>query len=498
MVGNTKLQDIGHGKDCTQDNIATVLKSHGYRTGMVGKWHLSEFDPMTYKYEDSQKQIQGCGFDYVDGLYMENLNYYNESDKRFSHNNEWVTSKAVEFLRHERADDEPFFLYFNPTVPHPFGNVKDALKKYTCKDTPNGVLDEEPVVPKMTAEFSSCREYRKTIFERAGGSTADHDLGTIWVDDSVGALFHTLEEIGELDDTIFLFQIDHGVEAKSTHWENGNRIAQFIHYPKEFGTKGLKFTIPVSTIDIVPTLLDFAGVPNEDRYPVDGHSWRNYLNEKINGFVKDSKTSALVEDSIDSRCLMGELRKHRSLVCDKCHKLIYLNEDSFRQTEHLGYYAGFATGWNKMYFNLCTEDGTYVHYPQLSTETTNKAYEHWDVFRAMNSVLDCMLEKTSPMFEPDYTLSSCSFNAAMDLYRGITAPPALIPTPPPTSYPTRKPPPQLCSDFTSFFVNGVGERDCNWVALRSTNRCITYSEFCPVTCGLCSVNRNAKNWNNNN
>ena len=65
-----------------------------------------------------------------------------------------------------------------------------------------------------------CVNYRNSIFERAGNYTNRHDLGSIWIDDGVGALLHTLKDVGKLDNTIFLFQLDHGIEAKMTNFEN--------------------------------------------------------------------------------------------------------------------------------------------------------------------------------------------------------------------------------------------------------------------------------------
>jgi len=285
------------------------------------------------------------------------------------------------------------------------------------------------------------------------------------VDDSVGALLETLEEIGELENTIFLFQIDHGVEAKNTHWENGNRIAQFVHYPKEFGTGGMKLSVPVSTIDIVPTLLDFANVSPDVRYDMDGVSWRDkYMKENI-------------IPSSNSRCLLSELRKNRSLVCGKCHKLIALLPGN-GQTKLFGSSVGFDTDKTKMYFNLCSKEGEYVDYPANSTESTNVAYSNWGTFNAMKDVLDCFLEKTSPQNPPDYDTSSCSFSEAMDIYRGITTPPAVLPVPTPLgrsrAFSLTISPTQECVDATSFEVVGgpsVGQtRTCAWVELKKELR----------------------------
>jgi len=496
-VPNTKLHDVyGQAKDCTEDNIAAVLKSHGYRTGVVGKWHLSETNSTTYTYENAQDEIKECGFDYVDGLYVENLNFFNNRNISVSHNHEWVTAKAIEFIndtgdKDEKDQKKPFFLYFNPTVPHPSGDVATALQNFTCRQTTNGLLEEEPLVPKMTAEYPSCQAYRDTIFERAGNSTSAHDLGSIWIDDSVGALIHTLKEMGELENTIFLFQLDHGVEAKSTHWENGNRIAQFIHYPNEFGTNGLQMTLPVSTIDVTPTLLEFANVDPDTLYEMDGKSWKNAYKEE----------SGLDVDNFSSRCLMSELRKNRSLVCNKCHKFIKMNE--FGSTTSFGNIVGLATNSDEMYFNLCS-GGKYINYPDNSTEALNVAFETWDIYMTMKDVLNCMLEKMSPLNPPDFSLDICSFSDTKVKYDGISAPPALEPTANPTSSPTLTHSPSFssgpareprCRDASSPFMakgkNAVVQlRDCEWVGSGAkggpgSRRCNKNGDKCPVTCNLC-------------
>ena len=146
-IPTTKLEDHETQKDCTEENLGVAFKNAGYRTGMVGKWHLSRFNDNTYTYPGAVETVQGCGFDYVDGLYIENLvdnadDFGNFHDGSFSHNMEWITHVAIDFinqtadvsalrsyprrsievvlltrkLHHTSLQDEPFFLYFNPTV----------------------------------------------------------------------------------------------------------------------------------------------------------------------------------------------------------------------------------------------------------------------------------------------------------------------------------------------------------------------------------------------
>ena len=97
---------------------AHQLQTAGYATATIGKWHLSSIKDSDYTYDTAVDIVKGCGFDYVDGLYIENLNrepdFDNYSDGSFSHNMEWITSEAIQFIKN--AGDDPFFLYFNPTV----------------------------------------------------------------------------------------------------------------------------------------------------------------------------------------------------------------------------------------------------------------------------------------------------------------------------------------------------------------------------------------------
>jgi len=79
-----------------------------------------------------------------------------------------------------------------------------------------------------------------------------------------------LTDIGILNNTLFLFLIDHGFETKITLFENGNRIAQFIQYPDVI-PPGTKYHTPVLTIDVAATLIDLAGV-GDSLYDMDGIS----------------------------------------------------------------------------------------------------------------------------------------------------------------------------------------------------------------------------------
>jgi len=272
--------------DKTQ-NIPAALKAAGYRTGVTGKWHLQDAgNQATFpSYSESQTHIQESGFDYADGIYVENMNDGKFAGTgTFTHNMEWMTEKAVEFIEGTPAS-QPFFLYFNPTVPH-VPSVLDALNG-ACTDSPNGNLPGEPQVVGMTTG-TTCAAYRSTVKSRGG--TKEADLGSVWSDDALGVLIDTLTRKGILDNTVIIVMMDHGIETKMALFENGARIALSMRYPPLFDG-GMQYSGHVTNLDIGKTILDLAGVSSPG-WSLDGTSFRTDLEAiKLGGSSPDYWTT---------------------------------------------------------------------------------------------------------------------------------------------------------------------------------------------------------------
>jgi len=313
----------------------------------------------------------------VEGLYIENLrhekkvlssNRYN--DGSFSHNMEWITSEAIKVI--QESSDEPFFMYFNPTVPHGPNRperIGEALRDFSCRDTAAGSLAADPIIPGMTDD-GDCQSYRQTVFDRAEG---DSDLGAIWVDDSVGALLRALNDTGKLDTTIFLFQADHGIDPKDSLYEGGVRIPQFIHYPAGISS-GTRFDSPVSVIDIGATMLDFAGITPS--YEIDGKSWKEAISNEGSNAIWDD------------RCLFFELQMDRAVRCG-CDKYLTIYEQNWASgTYKRGDLKGLSNDELNL-FDLC--DGSKKYSTDNNMEALN-LIEEADGLEATASDFQALLD----------------------------------------------------------------------------------------------------------
>jgi arylsulfatase A-like enzyme len=229
---------------------------------MVGKWHLSPDNEtggdFSSDYTDQQANVKQRGYDYVDGLYIGNLNLL--SDPSFGHHLEWMTEKALEFMDGAISSSTPFFLYFNPTMPHT-PEVKESLDgTFSEYETPAGTLE---TLPDLSQYCSTCSmparaDVWKAWKSTTASSTKDKSIvaSVYWIDQALGVFYDYLTEKDELDNTYVIIMSDNG-NGKGTVYEQGCRTSLFMRGPTI--TAGTIITDLVSNLDIAPTLLDLAG-----------------------------------------------------------------------------------------------------------------------------------------------------------------------------------------------------------------------------------------------
>ena len=281
-------------------NVGKVLSENGYVTGYVGKYHVGEdikqqddFEKRGLKHVDREaaadkkssdafkhnelwyrEQLKKCGFSWTKNIYCGNMNApFN------SHNPEWTTGAALEFIEENKKG--PFYLHYCTTLVHgPAGSWRKSMDHPEISG--QGLLTE--VADVMTGRGQLLEKLEKKGLDPAAGHA-----GYSWVDDSVGAILKKLDELGIADNTLFVFAGDHGSKMKgSLFHKDGVNIPCIMRWPR--GIKaGSECHELIQNIDLVPTYFDLADARVPKEYEMDGRSltplfkrtkparWRNNL-----------------------------------------------------------------------------------------------------------------------------------------------------------------------------------------------------------------------------
>ena len=241
-VGLLDLKKKGYAVGIPEDEItiAEILKERGYKTGMVGKWHLGDEKP--YLPTDN-------GFDSFFGVPYSNdmVPYPLYRDEEIIEEDiadqgtltKRYTEEALTFI--DENHEEPFFFYFAHTFPHiPLHASEDFL------GTSAGGL------------------YGDTVEE---------------VDWSVGKVLTKLDELGLTDNTIVIFTSDNGPwyegspgdlrGGKGVSYEGGFRVPMIIRWPGVV-FPGSACDEMANNMDFFPTLAVAAGAQLPDDREIDG------------------------------------------------------------------------------------------------------------------------------------------------------------------------------------------------------------------------------------
>ena len=235
--------------------IAEQLKTAGYETCHVGKWHLG---PDAW-YPDKQgfdHNIGGCDYgqppSYFDPYERENQGQIPTLPPRKK--GEYLTDReadeAVHFIRAHRKT--PFFLYMAHYAVHtPIQGKKTLVEKYKTK-TPT-----EQKNPEYAAMVES-------------------------VDQAVGRIMNTLDALHLADSTMVIFTSDNGGllpvtnnaplrSGKGYPYEGGIREPVIVRWPGVV-KPGRVCDTPVISVDYFPTICEATGVPLPTDRPIDGKS----------------------------------------------------------------------------------------------------------------------------------------------------------------------------------------------------------------------------------
>lgn len=268
-------------KNFLNPNYTTLnesLKNAGYHTGLIGKWHLTgDYDagadgkgfgrPQLHNWDEviaSETKYIGPGDYFYPYFFMPDLaerpaEFTGRKPDQPEYLTDRLNAEAVDFMR--RNKEQPFFLYLSHYAPHTrLGARPDLRKKYEAKPDSSIKNDEGPGYVN-NARLAAMLEN---------------------IDDGVGKIMKTLDELGLAENTLIVFTSDNGGEigvttnsplwlGKSTIYEGGLRIPMIMRWKGKIAPNTMS-SVPTNTVDYYPTFLELAGIKPDAKLQLDGTS----------------------------------------------------------------------------------------------------------------------------------------------------------------------------------------------------------------------------------
>lgn len=239
--------------------LAEMLRASGYRTGIFGKWHLGDNYPMRPQDQGFDETLTNKGggitqpSDPEGNSYFDPILYRNgRAVKTRGYCTDVITDAALRFMTKNRG--RPFFAYIATVAPH---------------------------VPLQIAE-RYWRPYRDAGLDEPTAKV----YGMVEnIDENVGKVMDRLRDLGIERDTILVFMGDNGPQQarfnaglrglKGSVYDGGIRVPFFLRWT---GHIEPRIVSPIgANVDILPTLLDLAGVAPTAGVRLDGISLAGVL-----------------------------------------------------------------------------------------------------------------------------------------------------------------------------------------------------------------------------
>ncbi|VTU25764.1 sulfatase family protein [Variovorax sp. PBL-E5] len=254
--------------------LPSLLRDAGYRTALIGKWHLGfppAFGPLRSGYEEFFGPMSG-GVDYFthcDSSGRHDLWSGEEDKQEDGYLTDLLSRRAVDYVERMAQQQAPFFLSLHYTAPHwPWETREDAAKAPAIKDN---------------------------LFDLAGGNIHTYRRMIHHMDEGIGWIMAALQKHGIAEDTLVVFTSDNGGERFSDNWplvggkmdltEGGIRVPWIAHWPQVIARGGQSAQLCM-TMDWSATLLDAAGVAPDAGYPLDGVSLMPVLRDATKRFAR--------------------------------------------------------------------------------------------------------------------------------------------------------------------------------------------------------------------
>nr|WP_100546476.1 MULTISPECIES: choline-sulfatase [unclassified Pseudomonas] len=347
---------------------AHYLRRLGYRTALSGKMHFCGPDQLHGYEERLTSDIYPADYGWavnwdepeVRASWYHNMSSVLQAGPCVRSNqldfDEEVVFKARQYLYdHVRmTPDQPFCLTVSMTHPHdPYTIPREYWDRYEGVDIPlpRQHIEQSEQDPHSQRLLKVIDLWDKPLPEDKIRDARRAYFGACsYIDDNIGKLLKTLEECGLAEDTLIVFSGDHGDMLGERglwykmHWfEMAARVPLLVHAPQRFAAR--RVSQSVSTLDLLPTLVELAGGQVEQGLELEGHSLLPHLQGK--GGHDEVLGEYMAEGTVSP--LMMIRRGPWKFVYSEQDPLLLFNLDNDpleRQnladcSEHKGFLAGF-------------------------------------------------------------------------------------------------------------------------------------------------------------
>ncbi len=341
------------GPTWENNNLAVWMHDAGYRTMMVGKYLHSGLQPRLGE-EWSDMQLPGwddlyatfgSNYYFSGQLVNGSVRYLHRLDRdRYpsDYRTDIEAADAQLLVRAHRAaqPEQPFFLYFAPLTPHReapwalnpeedqpgrgmvparyrghwaelFQEIEPDFNEWDVSDKPAQVAG----LPPLNLSGSTWRE---NDFLLADTEFRRRSLAMRAVDDFVGELLQTLEELNIDDNTIVMLTSDNGyllgqqrMFAKGVCLDRCTRVPLLVWGPGHVVNRDGGLGYLLAHVDLAPTILDFAGIELPVQFA--GKSFVPLLKSQFSGLYRDWRPEGVLLEHYQNKVEGGHLIQ--STVC---------------------------------------------------------------------------------------------------------------------------------------------------------------------------------------
>jgi len=255
-----------YGLDTEEKLMPEVLKAAGYKTALIGKWHLGHADK---KWWPRQR-----GFDYHYGAMIGELDYFtheehgvldwyreNEPVKEEGYTTQLLGNDAVKMIE-SHDTGTPLYLYLAFNAPHtPYQAPQEYLDRYASIEEPTrrtyaamvSCLDDEIGRVVAALEKKGMRENTLIVFHSDNGGTKNAMFAGVMADVSK-----------------IKIPCDNGPyrDGKASLFEGGTRVCAFANWPGKIQAGEVDGLI--HGVDLFTTFAGLAGASTEGCKPLDG------------------------------------------------------------------------------------------------------------------------------------------------------------------------------------------------------------------------------------